>query len=378
MVKNVEEKVHSLNRYAFMIHPLDVQDVTRKFKIAKFLPDNFVEGLLPYLPAIEAAKIEGPKVNHKEVEGWFVACPLTTRQMMTLPEDQVIDKIIKTGLKAQKLGAQILGLGAFTSIVGDGGIKVAQALNIPVTTGNSYTVATAVQSVFKAAKIMEVDFNRAKVVVVGATGSIGKVCTILLAREFSNLTLVAREENRLKALANQLMYETGLAVAWTTEPKSVLRQADIILTVTSSVDVIIEPEDLKPGAIVCDVSRPRDVSRRVYEERNDVLVIEGGVVEIPGEVNLNFNFGFPSKTSYACMAETMILTLEGRFESFSLGRDISLSQVEEIKKLGDKYGFKVAGFRSFERAISQEEIMRIKERASYNKNHRKSTSWAVD
>ena len=45
----------------------------------------------------------------------------------------------------------------------------------------------------------------------------------------------------------------------------------------------------------------------------------------------------------------MILALEQRYESFTLGRDLTVAQVEEISKLADKHGFKLAGFRSFER-----------------------------
>src|SRR5207244_11874140 len=65
-----------------------------------------------------------------------------------------------------------------------------------------------------------------------------------------------------------------------------------------------EPEDLRPGAVVCDVARPRNVSRLVYERRDDVLVIDGGVIEIPGEVDFGFDFGFPPRTTEACVAET--------------------------------------------------------------------------
>ena len=105
------------------------------------------------------------------------------------------------------------------------------------------------------------------------------------------------------------------------------------------------------------------VSRRVVEERDDVLVIEGGIVEVPGDVNFNFNFGFPPKTAYACMAETMILALEGKMESYTLGRELTLKQVEEIYQLGKKHGFRLAGFRSFEKPILEEEISLIKQRA---------------
>ena len=139
-----------------------------------------------------------------------------------------------------------------------------------------------------------------------------------------------------------------------------LRQADVIITVSSALDAIIEPQHLKSGAVVCDVARPRDVSRQVVEARDDVLVIEGGMVEVPGPVDFHFNFGFPPRMAFACMAETMILALEGRYENFSLGKELSLEKVQEIDRLAKKHGFRLGGFRSFERAISPRQIERIK------------------
>jgi predicted amino acid dehydrogenase len=155
----------------------------------------------------------------------------------------------------------------------------------------------------------------------------------------------------------------GTKVVVSTDPDKDLLEADIIITVTSAVDAVIQPQHLKPGAVVCDVSRPRDVSVRVAKERNDVLVIEGGVVAVPGDVDFGLNFGFPPKTSYACMAETMILSLENRYESYSLGKELELEKVKEIGRLATKHGFKLAGFRSFEKQVSEEDIMKIRERA---------------
>jgi predicted amino acid dehydrogenase len=137
----------------------------------------------------------------------------------------------------------------------------------------------------------------------------------------------------------------------------------VIITVTSAVDTVIEPEDLKPGAVVCDVARPRDVSRRVAEMRDDVLVIDGGVVEVPGKVNFNFNFGYPPGLAYACMAETMILALEGRIENFTLGRELTVEQIDTINRLAAKHGFRVAGFRSFELPVSAARVAAIREQA---------------
>ena len=44
------------------------------------------------------------------------------------------------------------------------------------------------------------------------------------------------------------------------------------------------------------------------------LAVVGATGSI-GAVDFHFDFGFPPRTSYACMAETMALALEGRYES---------------------------------------------------------------
>jgi len=115
--------------------------------------------------------------------------------------------------------------------------------------------------------------------------------------------------------------------------------------------------------VVCDVARPRDVSKRVAAERDDVLVIEGGMIEVPGPVDFHFNFGFPPKMAYACMAETMALALEGRYEDYTIGKEIEERQAREIGEIATRHGFRLAGFRSFEQAVTQETIDRVREKA---------------
>lgn len=351
------------NSFAFMIHPLELADVSRKFPFAKKVPERVLQSVIKYAPPVIASRITGLKSPYAEAEGWFVGCVLTSEQMLTLPTQVVIKKIIKAGRLAEKLGAKILGLGAMTAVVGDAGITVAKALDIPVTTGNSYTVYTAIEGVQKAAEIMEIDLAKAEVVVLGATGAIGAVAARMMARECRYLTLVARSESKLESLAEKILHETGLVCRITRDGKKALRQADIIIAVTSATDAVIQPEDLKPGAVVCDVARPRDVSVQVAKVRDDVLIIEGGLVEMPGEVDFGLDFGYPPGIGLACMAETMMLALEGRFEDYTLGRDLTLEQVEETGRLAKKHGFRLAGFRSFERPVTEEMILNIKRRA---------------
>lgn len=353
-----------MERFAFILHPLTAKDFSRKFKFAKNWPDTVVEAILRRLPPFKVSHITGVRSPWGEAEGWFIACPLTSRQMLELPEEFVTHRIVQAGQVAQKLGAGIVGLGAFTSVVGDAGVSVARNLDIAVTSGNSYTVATAIAGTEQAAELMGIRLKSAELLVLGATGSIGAVCARMLAPKVGRLTLAARHIDKLDALAASIRSESGLQPRVSTEVKQALRDADVIIAVTSAIDAIIEPEDLKVGAVVCDVSRPRNVSKRVAEVRDDVLVIEGGVVKIPGAVEFGINFGFPEGTAYACMAETMILSLEKRCENFSLGRDISIKQVETILKLAQRHGFALAGLRSFETAVTVEQIATIRENAN--------------
>lgn len=359
-----------MGTFGFIIHPIDIGDVYRKYPLAKHLPSRLLETALSYSPPIQVSHITGVESSQGSAEGWFVSCPLTPRLMLGLPEPRVTAKIIAACRKASELGAKVVGLGALTSVVGDAGITIRKNVDIAVTTGNSYTVATAIEAAEKAAKIMEINMDEANVLVLGASGSIGKVLSYIMADEGRHLTLCARDLGRLQKVADSIRERTGMLPRVTADLRTAVKQADVVMCVSSAIDALIEPEDLKPGALVCDVSRPRNVSVEVKKTRDDVLIIEGGVVNVPGDVQFNFNFGFPPKTSYACMAETMILAMEEKYVDWSLGRDLTVEGVKGISNLAKKHGFEVAGFRSFERAVTTEQIERIKENS--RKRHIKS------
>lgn len=356
-------------KFAFIIHPLSVQDVARKYAFTRYLPPALVEWAMKFKDPMVVSHVTGIRAtNGKEAEGWLIACPLTPHQLVTLPEEEVWKRLVKAAHLAEAEGAGIMGLGAFTSVVGDGGKTLAERVKIAITTGNSYTVATAVQGAQQGAEMMDIPADQAVVAVVGATGSIGRTCARLMARKYPKIVLVGRRQDRLETLAEEIGNESpSCVVTVSTSVAESLLEADIVVTVSSAVDAIIQPENLKSGAVVCDVARPRDVSVRVAKERDDVLVIEGGVVQPPGDVDFHFNFGFPPGMAYACMSETIALALAGRYESFTLGKDVSVEQVDEITAIAEGLGFRLAGFRSFERALDDAAIARIRENARRKK-----------
>lgn len=359
-----------MDNFAFIIHPVDPKrDVQRKFPLlGKLLPEPAINFLSRYFPPVYISHITGirSQATGKEIEGWFIACPFTPKQMVSLPPETVYKKVIATGKLAQKLGANLLGLGGFTSVVGDAGLTISKHLDIPVTTGDSYTIAVAVEATLKAARQMNISPEQATAAVVGASGSIGRVCAQKLAPEVGRLILVGRRQEALQDVAALVKAQGQTAVQISTTMPA-LRAAEMVLTVTNAIDAVIEPEHLKSGAVVCDVARPRDVSRQVVEERDDVLVIDGGMVKVPGAVTFNFDFGFPPGKAYACMAETITLALEGFNKSYTLGKEITLEQVETMHAMAARHGFRVSGFRCFESPVTEAKIDQIKRKVYQNR-----------
>ncbi len=355
-----------MDSFAFIIHPIDPKrDVSRKFPfLGKVLTEPQIDFFSTYFPPVYISEIEGitSQATGKQIKGWFLACPYTPKRMMQLPERTVYRKIVQTGHMAEKLGANILGLGAFTSVVGDAGVTIAQNLDIPVTTGDSFTVMMAVQAIREAAKVMDINMADATVAIVGATGSIGRVCSELLAGEAARTLLVARDEKKLEVLRDRLKLHARSELVISTK-MDVLKEAQLILTVTSAIHDVIHPEHLQAGSVVCDVARPRDVSAMVAAVRDDILVIDGGMVDVPGPVDFHFNFGFPEGKAYACMAETIALALEGRFEDYTVGKDITLERVQEISAIAERHGFRMSGFRSFEREVTEGQIEAVRRNA---------------
>ena len=355
-----------MDTFAFIIHPIDPKrDVSRKFPfLGRVLNEKQIDFFSTFFPPVYISEIEGirSEFTGKEIKGWFIACPYTPTRMMELSERAVYRKIVQTGRLAEKLGAQMLGLGAFTSVVGDAGITIAKALDVPVTTGDSYTVIVAVDAVREAACIMDIPLHSATAAVVGATGTIGQVCADLLADDVERLYLIGRKEDKLEELRDRLQVHARAELVVSTQ-MDVLSEAQLILTVTSAVHDVIRPEYLQPGSVVCDVARPRDVSAMVARVRDDILVIDGGMVDVPGPVDFHFNFGFPPGKAFACMAETIALALEGRFEDYTLGKHITRERVEEIGAIAKKHGFRLSGFRSFEREVTPQQIETVRRNA---------------
>lgn len=353
-----------LNRFAFVIHPLSVEFIHKHkwFRWTRVLPNAWVEAVAAYIPPLYLSRIRGAQspTTGQKVEGILLALGATPRQMMRHGERFTYERLNQAARLAERLDARIMGLGAFTSVVGDAGITVAHEADIAITSGNSLTVAATLEAAKQAViKMGMKDLTRGKAMIVGATGSIGSVCARLLAQAIFDVVLVSIEPEKLIELKRRILAETpGAHVTIATRADEVMGECDLIVTATSAFGQrVIDITQCQPGAVICDVARPCDINEAEAALRPDVLVIESGEVLIPGDVDFGYDIGLPPRTSYACLAETCLLAMEGRFEDYTLGRNIEIERVKEIYKLFKKHQFQLAGLRSFGRYLTDDDVL---------------------
>ncbi len=365
-------KFRNIRRFAFVVHPLSQEFIKKGFPIPKATPKfvmDRVETLAAHIPPLVYCKMENiVSPSGAEAEGWLITVGGTPKEMLAHSPEFTYRRLLAAGEMAEKMGAQIMGLGAFTKVVGDAGVTVARRARIPVTTGNSYSASGALWAAHDAMRRMGLvpvpakgERVKAKTMVIGASGSIGSVSARLLAMAFEQVVIAGRDMKKLQELKASILQDTPDAdVVCSTDYDSLLADMDMIVTSTSGAGKkILDITKVKPGCVITDVARPLDLPPDEVAKRPDVLVIESGEIELPTPVKGMKTIGLPKNVIYACLAETIVLALEGRFEVFTIGRDTEWEKVKEIYKLGLKHGMKLSAISGVNGVFSDEDIAKV-------------------
>lgn len=395
-------------RFAFLIHALDLKSYHQFDNSLLSFSEEELEELTGrfggMIQPFVAGKTRINSASGKMAYGEFIALPRTTDEFLQMSRKQSLDELKAAVSLARERGAKIVGLGAFTAVASMGGLYLKNE-GVPITTGNSYTVVSAVDAVNTATEKLQINRSGVTAAIVGAAGSIGRGISLLLSETVPRLILIGNPNNqtssdRLHLVAAEIYrYQSALLkqgrtlkpgsmghllqdcpelpgpdapmddfetfvdgeghkrglIEFSTDIDAVLARADLVISATSATEKVIHAGNLKTGAIVCDISRPANVSEEVDHARPDVLVIDGGVVEVPGLPSLGWDFGFEEGLAYACMAETMMLALEKQYKHYSLGSSgVNLESILRTRYLADEHGFKLANFRSFNRPLSED------------------------
>ncbi|MES2962357.1 MAG: hypothetical protein V4760_00610 [Bdellovibrionota bacterium] len=360
--------------FGFVVHCLSYDHLFKTPVLGKLLeqvPASWnptIEKNIARLPGIVYGRARGiiSKKTGRETTGIIYGLFATPKAMREEEPEQTYEKIERICFHAAEQGVKLMGLGAYTKIVGDAGATINRNSPIPVTTGNSLSASATLWALHDAVKKMRLlkfdpstGLVNGTVTVIGATGSIGRVSAKLLSMVFNRIILVAPRIDRLadlKAEIEKLSPRTQVLI--TVDANEVAAQTDVLVTATSAFDQkIIDIERLKPGCVVCDCSRPLDFDLEDAMKRPDVLIIESGEVVLPGtKRQFTCDLGLPDDIVYACLGETAVLAMEGLYEPFTLGRDIEWNKVKQIYQLAVDHGVELAAIRGVSGFISDKEI----------------------
>jgi acetylornithine/succinyldiaminopimelate/putrescine aminotransferase/predicted amino acid dehydrogenase len=423
----LHEGERASKKFAFIIHyPAPEDVVLNNPSFVSFTRDElyqFLEwesrtsdpGIACYMPAIKS-------LQGTITEGWLIGVPLGAREIMSLPHEETVEIIAKAVDMGRDLGAEIVGLGALTSVVTRGGRSVT-GRDVAITSGNSFTTLMAVEALFLGAEKMYIDPIAARGGVVGATGSIGRACALMVSEKLSQITLFGNPKHpnsskiRLNSLAQDIFLyartrmqegklegmslwlsrlcamlqkndnelardylklikggaEISLSfindvcgyldivcpLATSIDIAAKLTECDLVIATSNNPEYLIFPGYLRSGAVVCDVARPADVAPEVYVQRDDVLILEGGLVQYPDTVSFGPNLGYRDGVNLACLSETVLLALEGDCQDYSIGNKLALDTVHYLRELAKKHGFGLAGLRMNNHEIDEQDIERI-------------------
>ena len=341
--------------FAFIGHPRTIEDVPRKFPFASLLPVTVVERWFRYQWPFVASYITGLRLaNGTPTTGAILISPLTTEQMIRNPR-LARTRVWQTVRLAEKMGASLAGLGAFTSILTRDGQELEGKVGLGLTTGNAQSAAIAVQNVLQAAAQTNLSLPYAVVAIVGGAGSVGSACAKILAPIVGTLLVIDIKKDELQSLVAQLRERSSGVQGMTSLDR--IKNADVIITATNNPYILVTADHLKPGAIVIDAAQPKNVSEAVPGERPDVLVIESAVVQTPN-VDVHFDLDLGANEALGCLSETMILTAIGWTGHYSLGK-ADPSQTAHITTIGRSLGFRLAPFRNSVGYVTQEDLHRV-------------------
>lgn len=301
-------------RVAFVLHPRNLDEIFSKYPTLRSFSYDRLAAVLKRMRPFPVSPIMRFTKTAAEELGWLLANPLTPDLIQGDP-DLARRKIQQAIELAQQAGADVVGLGGWNASVSDRGRDLAHS-RITVTTGLTMTVATILNDVAAICKWKGLAMREATVAVVGSSGAIGRAVRLNLRAPVKRLISLSAQDKE----------------------RTCIRQADLVVVATRAVGPVVCPQDLKDGAIIYDISQPSNVPTDLSATRPDVVVIHGGLVKTPGFDYGPF-LGLPPETAFACLAETVLLALEGRPSDGAAGINSSEGVVNEIAEKAQRYGF---------------------------------------
>ena len=363
--------------YAHLAHYGYLEDLLRE---QEFLKDFDIEtrGIWSEnaYPVVLEMQIDGFNVENKSICGWYILVPNYTEELLKNKKLRH-EKLFQASKLAKKLGAKFAGMAGLVASFSKGGKTLAENMkDFGFTTGHSFTIANIYEIVKNISKELNLNLSESIVVVVGAAGSIGSGVAKLISEnnikeivliDMPNIVTSAKLE-RLKEYLNKLNPGNVVTVSKTLEDA---KKGDLLVVATNATSSFLTSEYLKLGAVIIDDSFPKNVSRNVLKEREDIILLEGGVAQfsrkqsgyaarnIPDLLDLSVSKLISCKQAYGCLCETFILAANNHKGNYGLG-DADPDLAKHIWQMGRQIGITNAVFQSYGFAVEEKRIENVK------------------
>ncbi len=311
--------------FAFIVHPRNTYDIFRKYKFLKIFPKKVVDiFLLIMWPTYGGSiKIENPDKSIKW--GAIIISPLTGKQMLNSRKFSA-HRVYLSSKLAKIYGAKIIGLGALTSVVTEGGVYVSDRLKgLHFTSGNGLTAATTANDILNIIKDKNIT---GPISIIGATGSIGKGITKFLDESCQNdLILIGKNKERTVGLGHELSRNNVMCTTDIEENN----KAEIVIVTTSANEAIIDHHLLNNAKIIYDITQPKNTPDHIIESES-ISYIDGGLIELPENIKIGMDISLPKGLAFSCLSETLLIAISEKYNLKS-EKDLKLENIKELSKL---------------------------------------------
>jgi len=328
-------------------------------------------------PIVTEVYIDDIDAPNKTIWGWYIFIPNYTKEIFKSSKLRE-KKLLQAGKLAKRLGAKFAGMAGLVASFSKGGSFLTENIkDIGFTTGHAFTIANIYDIANRIIKEVSLDIAKTRIAIIGAAGSIGSGVSKLIASHHNvgemllvDMPLAASRDKlaKLKESLEKLNKKNTIRLSTSVNDA---KSYDLLIVATNAVTSVIKSEHLKPGAIVIDDSFPKNVSRDIINERNDIILLEGGVAQflhkhniyvarnMPDLLDLSISKLVSCKQAYGCLCETFILAAYDNKGNYGLG-DADPKLAKDIWQKGKRLGLMSAVFQNYGFAVEKSRIQLIK------------------
>jgi acetylornithine/succinyldiaminopimelate/putrescine aminotransferase/predicted amino acid dehydrogenase len=395
----------------FLSHAIEISDIKKVLKSLEFIPDNLILNKLNVsCDIVEFGVTYSCLLKDQfdnEINFLLVSLPLPSETIVKCfrgKQRHLISGKIQSGVDlSYALGAKVVGLGQFTSIVTKNGLLINAPSDLNITTGNPYTVALTIESALTSAISKDINLSESTVTLIGAAGNIISVSAILISESVRKINLIhhspIEKDSKFLHVTFDIIMEIkksdskspcvqGIKKCLASFPLdnvldtinflnhykvsefitanhtlNSLMDSQIIITGTNSTKSLLNSTDIPQNCLVVDLGVPRNISEELISGRPDITYILGGIAQLPNKstgsleendlrpqgIHADF-FPLNCGEVFACMAETITLGFINSYyphlknendRPFRHIGSISKSVVKKTEKFAEAVGIKL-------------------------------------